>query len=89
MAFTATINSITLQNDTYNVAVTFNDSATGWNSNKTYVFPSTETQAQATTTITADGNTYKANLVTLNALQAKVGTVITKYREYLILGLIH
>lgn len=77
MAFTATINSINFQNDQFNVAVTFNDSATSWTSNKTYSFPSTETQAQAVAQITADGNAYKANLVTLNGLQTKVGTIIT------------
>lgn len=77
MSFTATINSINLQNDQFNITVTFNDSATSWTSTKIYTFPSSETQAAATATITADGNVYKANLVALNALQAKVGTVIT------------
>lgn len=77
MAFTATINSINFQNDQFNIAVTFNDSATAWTSTKTYNFPSTETQSAATATITADGNAYKANLAALNALQTKVGTVIT------------
>lgn len=77
MAFTATINSINFQNDQFNVVVTFNDSATGWVATKTYSFPSNETQTQAVAAITLDGNTYKASLVALNALQNKIGTVIT------------
>jgi hypothetical protein len=76
MAFTATITSINFQNDQFNVAVTFNDSVLNWTSSKMYVFPSTTTQAQATAQITADGLTYKVNLVALNALQTKVGTVL-------------
>lgn len=77
MAFTATINSINFQNDRWNVAVTFNDSVSGWTSSKVYSFDSTETQAQATAQITADGTAYKANLTALTALQSKVGTIIT------------
>jgi uncharacterized protein (DUF2141 family) len=77
MAFTATINSVNFQNDQWQVAVTFNDSASGWTSSKTYQFPSNETQAQAVAVITADGTAYKANLATLTALQSKVGSVIT------------
>lgn len=77
MAFTATINSINYQNDQWQLAVTFNDSASGWTSNKTYQLPSGTTQTQAVSQITADGNIYKAALTTNTALQSKVGTVIT------------
>jgi hypothetical protein len=79
---TATINSITPVDNgngtiQYAVAVTFADSITGWSTQKTYLFPITETQAAAVATITADGNAYKATLATISNLQSKVGTVIT------------
>lgn len=77
MAFTATISSINFQNDTFNVVVVFNDSATSWTANKTYGFPAGTTQSSAVAQITADGILYKASLVANNALQSKVGTVIT------------
>jgi hypothetical protein len=77
MAFTAHIDNVTLQNDQWIASVTFSDSATAWVSTKIYTFPASETQAQMTAQIIADGTIYKANLITLNALQAKVGSVIT------------
>lgn len=77
MAFTASINSINLQNDQWTVTVLFGDSATGWSSSKTYTFPSATTQTQAMAAITVDGTAYKASLAQLSALQGKVGTVIT------------
>ncbi len=77
MAFTATINSINFQNDQFNVTVTFFDSATSFTSTKIYNFTSNTTQASAVATITADGTVYKNNLIAFNALQSKVGNVIT------------
>ena len=77
MAFTATIQSINFQNDQFNVTVQFNDSATSWNSNKVYNFPTGTTQSIAVAQITADGVAYKAALGANTALQSKVGTVIT------------
>lgn len=77
MAFTAIVQSITFQNDIYSVAVIFNDSVTGWISNKIYTLPIGTTQAQVVTQITADGTTYKSGLAVENALQSKVGFVIT------------
>lgn len=84
MAFTATLTSITPQDDGTNSAtiiflasVTFSDSATGFIATKTYSFPSNVNQATAVAAITADGNLYKAELATLSNLQTRVGTVLT------------
>lgn len=74
---TATIQTINYQNDQLTVSVFFSDSATGWSSIKVYSLPSTATQSDLTTLLTADGTSYKANLAKNAALQAKVGTVIT------------
>jgi hypothetical protein len=77
MAFTATISSVNFQNDQFNIVVAFNDSATNWSANKTYNLPVGTTQATAVAQITADGTAYKAALAANNALQSKVGFVIT------------
>lgn len=87
MAFTATISSITPQQDnsgtngainiSYLVAVNFADSASGFTSSKTYSFPVNTTQAAAVAQITADGTAMKSALATAGTLQSKVGSVIT------------
>lgn len=79
MAFTATIQSINLQNDQFTIAVVFNDSATSYTANKTYTFPndSSTTQASVVAKITTDGNDMKSNLTKLTQIQSKVGSVIT------------
>lgn len=84
MAFTATINSITPQDDGFGtgklqfvVGVTFADSASGFTTSKTYSFPPGTGQAAAVAAITADGTAYKANLAAVSNLQSKVGTIIT------------
>lgn len=86
MPFTATIASITPQQDnsgtagainiSYFVTVNFADSASGFTSTKTYSFPVITTQAAAVAQITADGNTMKTALATAGTLQAKVGSII-------------
>lgn len=77
MAFTATIASINFQDDNFHVVVNFNDSVTSWSASKTYTFPTGTTQAVAVAQITTDGTAYKAALTANNALQSKVGQVIT------------
>lgn len=79
MAFTATINAITRTSSSIAVVVTYNDSATGFLVQKTFDFPDdgSTTQALAVAQITALGQTYKSTLTAQNALQQKVGTVIT------------
>jgi hypothetical protein len=79
MAFTATINSINLQNDSFVIDVVFNDSATGYTSTKTYTIPNdgTVTQSSMVAKITADGTAIKNNLTALNNIQSKVNSVIT------------
>jgi hypothetical protein len=79
MAFTATINSIGRTQNTISVGVTYNDSATGFSVSKSIDFPDdgTTTQASAVAQITAIGTAYKNNLTANNALQSKVGSVIT------------
>lgn len=81
MAFTATINSITPSSDGNNgvnwiSVVTFADTASGFSSVKTYLFPMGTSQTSAVATITADGNSLKSALATASTLQAKVGSVI-------------
>lgn len=84
MAFTATITTITPQDDgsgtgtlTFLVAVTFADSVSGFTATKTYAFPSITTQAVAVAQITADGTAYKTHLAAVSNLQQKVGSIIT------------
>jgi hypothetical protein len=79
MAFTATINSINLQNDSFVIDVVFNDSASGYTSTKTYtvINDGTVTQANLVSRITADGTAIKNNLTALNQIQSKVGVSIT------------
>jgi hypothetical protein len=78
MAFTATVQSINLQNDQFLIAVLFNDSATGYTSTKTYTFANdgTTTQTSVVNKVTTDGAVMKANLTVLNQIQSKVGTII-------------
>lgn len=79
MAFTATINSITLQDDKFNVCVVFNDGATSFTSSRTYIFEndSSFTQAVLVAQIMADGAIMKSSLARLNALQSKIGSSVT------------
>lgn len=79
MAFTASVSSVNLQGDNFIIVVVFNDSATGFTSNKTYTFANDTsfTQSVLSTQVTADGTALKSSLTRLNALQARVGTVIT------------
>lgn len=84
MSFTATITSITPQDDgtgtgniLFYVTVAFADSTSGFVTAKTYSFPATTTQAAAVAQITTDGTAYKAKLAVLSTLAGKIGSVIT------------
>jgi hypothetical protein len=83
MAVQGTINSITLQPDgtgsgmIYQVIVTFADSTTGFNQNKTYNFPTNVTIATARAAIQSDLNSLKALEAQATSLQQYVGTVLT------------
>lgn len=76
MPFTATIKSIDLVNDQFQVCVEFADSATSFSSNKNYFFKLDTTASQASQAITADGELLKANLTRLNQVRGNVGAVI-------------
>lgn len=77
MPFTATVQSIQLQGDQFQVVIRFEDSTTGHSSSKTYMFPEAVTLSEVNNAITTDGQRLKSNLTRLNQIQGRVGTVIT------------
>lgn len=77
MAFTGTIKTITTDGETILIGVVFQDSATGWSTDKMLSFQESITQSQAVAAITTAGQAYKNKLTLNQTLQAKVGTIIT------------